>query len=747
MADRKEEFLRRPLYMFGLPADVLSTLAPVPKDRTIGVAALSYSSTPGRSNTPGLSEATDAAPDVGSDVTVSGEACALCNLAFASHADKRDHFKSDLHLFNLKQKLAGKPPVSEDEFERLVGTLDESISGSEWSESDSLSDLEEEEDGDNDENDTKSVAGSVGSTTTTTSTNTNVLASLLKKQAVLAEKKKKRRSQRNDDGDSGSDAGGTTPVSQPKTHKQRQREAATAASLHALIWFSSPLLPANSYFGVYRAMFTAEELSPPADPATGHVPAEEDEVERSARLLKAVHSRQLPPMQPPPNNAAADKAAVTYAGRHVFMCMLGGGHVAAMVVALAPRKAKAGTVPMNREATVLAHKTFHRYTTRRKQGGSQSANDASKGAAHSAGSTLRRYNEKSLVEDVRALLRDWKPLLDSADLLFVRASGTANQRTLFGPYEGQVLQRNDPRLRSFPFNTRRPTQKEVMRCFIELTRLKVREIVPGGGEDTGSGGDSGTQAVPPPAAALTAEQRLQRQQERREAAKRAEAEETALMHTTQLQALARRSKVPALLAYLKAHGLEAATYRFAPPGAAQHHHAPTLLHYAASQNAPALVSALLLRADADPTVTNGDGKTPFELAGDRPTRDAFRVARGELSSASKPIDWDAARVPSAMTRAEADERESREKAEAARKETERRRAEETRLKEEAAAEKAASANSGGGGSKRLVGVLKSAQEIREEEARGLTPEQRQRLERERRARAAEARLRQMQQGK
>ncbi len=44
------------------------------------------------------------------------------------------------------------------------------------------------------------------------------------------------------------------------------------------------------------------------------------------------------------------------------------------------------------------------------------------------------------------------------------------------------------------------------------------------------------------------------------------------------------------------------------------------------------------------------------------------------------------------------------------------------------------------------GVSKSAQERREEEARGLTPEQRLKLDRERRARAAEARFGRMQQG-
>jgi hypothetical protein len=41
-------------------------------------------------------------------------------------------------------------------------------------------------------------------------------------------------------------------------------------------------------------------------------------------------------------------------------------------------------------------KTFHRYTTRRKQGGAQSGKDNTGKMAKSAGSTLRRYNEAAL---------------------------------------------------------------------------------------------------------------------------------------------------------------------------------------------------------------------------------------------------------------------------------------------------------------------------------------------------------------
>uniref|UniRef100_A0A8H7NK09 VLRF1 domain-containing protein n=1 Tax=Bionectria ochroleuca TaxID=29856 RepID=A0A8H7NK09_BIOOC len=400
--------------------------------------------------------------------------------------------------------------------------------------------------------------------------------------------------------------------------------------------------------------------------------------------------------------------------------MIGGGHFAAMVVSLAPRATK-GSVTMNREATVLAHKTFHRYTTRRKQGGSQSANDNAKGTAHSAGSGLRRYNEQALVQDVRALLEDWKGLLDTADLLFVRATGATNRRTLFGPYDGQVLRHNDTRLRGFPFSTRRATQNELMRSFIELTRLKVREI-----------GPSRELTVEPQQTSTPTKQSAQKAAK----PKLSEEQETALLHTSQLQAFVRRSKLPALLSYLKNNQI-GSDFEFQPPD--QNYHAPRLLHLAAAQNAAPMILGILSRGGADPTLKNREGKTAFELSGDRSSRDAFRVARSELGE--DKWDWEAAKVPAAMTKAEAGSRDEREKQEADKKETDRRKAEEERLRVEGpkvAESKKAKANA------LAAGLVKTPQERREEEARGLTPEMRMKLERERRARAAEERLRKMQ---
>lgn len=590
---------------------------------------------------------------------VGSQACSLCGLTFATVLDQRGHQKSDLHHYNLKQKLRGQKPVSEADFEKLIGDLDESLSGSD------SEDTDDEEDADKKE---------------------STLTALLKKQATLAEKRNNGGEEEDEEWGRGKRKGSGKPP---------------------MMWFTSPVLPENNYFGVYRTLFTTEEL------------AKEDDI------LEAIKKRQLPPLALPKVAKDGSLPPIAYKGPHVFLCMIGGGHFAAMVVSLAPRQAKSGAGPMNREATVLAHKTFHRYTTRRKQGGSQSSNDNAKGAAHSAGSSIRRYNEQALVEDVRQLLSDWKGLLDTSDLLFIRATGMTNRRTLFGPYEGQVLRANDPRIRGFPFSTRRATQNELMRSFIELTRLKVKEILPvdpNGASEAASKQQAATSKPSKPAQPKLAEE-----------------EETALLHTQQLQALIRRSKLPALLSYLKTNSLTPA-FRFQPTDA--NHHAPTPLHLAAAQNSATLVTGLLTRGGADPTLPNADGKTAFELAGERATRDAFRVARHELGE--KAWDWEAAKVPPAMKREEAEKRDERERKDADRKEAERRKAEEERLKREGPKVSDAARRKGGGvlGS----GVEKSAEEKRQEEVRGLTPEQRMRLERERRARAAEERLRRMQGG-
>ncbi|KAK4162480.1 hypothetical protein QBC43DRAFT_76369 [Cladorrhinum sp. PSN259] len=645
MDKKQDELLRRPHYLYDLPPEILTSIS-LKADAGLPAQLDEDAPTP----TPDHISASSTP-----DNLLGSQACSLCKLSFITVQEQRDHLRTDLHHYNLKQKVNGLNPVTEAEFEKLVDGLDESISGSD------SEDTEEEEEEPNRKETT--------------------LSALLKKQASLVEKRKP-----NDD--------------EEETDNKKKKSSGTPP----LLWFSSPKLPENTYFGIYRVLFTAAEL------------------EKEEAIVEAIKQRQLAPISMPKPPKDVQSVPATYNGQHIFMCMIGGGHFAAMVVSLAPKKSKYGsTGPLNREAVVLAHKTFHRYTTRRKQGGSQSANDNAKGTAHSAGSSLRRYNEQALVEDIRNLLKDWKALIDTSDLLFIRATGTTNRRTLFGPYDGQVLRANDPRVRGFPFNTRRATQNELMRAFIELTRLKVKEIRP---EPEAPVVD--TSKAPKPKAEST----------KPVTPKLSEEEEAAIFHTTQLQAVIRRSKLPALLSYFSSNNLDV-NFRFQPADTQQNHHAPTALHLAASQGSAPLITGLLTRAKADPTITNSEGKTPFDLAGDRATRDAFRVARAELGESA--WDWEAAHVPAALKREEAEKRAEREK----KAEEDRRKAEEERLKKEGPKVVESRPRKGGvlGGA-----PLMTAEEKRKEEAKGLTPEQRMKLDRERRARAAEERIKRMQGG-
>ena len=670
MADK---LLKRPLYIFDLPEEILYTLQL--KAQTTAAVPDSDTETPTPSipPSPSLNGSEQQQQD---DGPAKATSCALCGLSFSSLLEQRSHIRSDLHGYNLKQKIRGKKPVEEAEFEKLVGQLDESISGSD------TSDTEDEEEDKKD----------------------STLSALLKRQARIT------------DGDA-EDA--------PTLKRKR------GSGKPPFLWFSTPKLPSNTSLGVYRSIFTTKEQ------------------EQEGRLIDIIKQKQLAPKPQPslqkkqkpvddeedggvPLPASMIQKGTSADGPHYFLCMIGGGHFAGMLVSLTPKLTKKAGAD-DRTATVIAHKTFHRYTTRRKQGGSQSANDNAKGNAHSAGSSIRRYNETALVEEVRALLAEWKTLIDSAELLFIRASGTTNRRTLFGPYEEQVLNSRDDRIRGFPFNTRRATQSELMRAFVELTRVKVSTV-----DEAALAKQAADEAA---IATAKAEALANSKNSTPKTAKVSKEDEEAALHTQQLQALIRRSKAPGLQSYLQTNKLDP-NFRFFP--ADQNHHAPTPLHLAAATNSPACISALLIKAGADPTLRNGDGKSAFEVAGDRATRDAFRLARAQLGE--ERWGWDSAGVPVALTQAEVEARTAQEKAEKAVEdaaEKKRRQAEMERLRKGDEDKANARQEKKFGKGHTMAKPQLTAEERRAEEARGMTDEMRMKLEREKRARAAEERMKRL----
>ncbi len=115
--DKKQDSLhRRPLYLYDLPDEVLSTIViKAGGEAQEGTLPASPREQP---------------PAPVAESALGSQACSLCGLAFASVLDQRSHLRSDFHTYNLKQKLRGSKAVTEAEFEKLVEDLDESLSGS-----------------------------------------------------------------------------------------------------------------------------------------------------------------------------------------------------------------------------------------------------------------------------------------------------------------------------------------------------------------------------------------------------------------------------------------------------------------------------------------------------------------------------------------------------------------------------------------------------------------------------------------
>ncbi|EAL72626.1 hypothetical protein DDB_G0270552 [Dictyostelium discoideum AX4] len=121
----------------------------------------------------------------------------------------------------------------------------------------------------------------------------------------------------------------------------------------------------------------------------------------------------------------------------------------------------------------IDHKTFHRYTMRKKQGGSQSKKDSEGGNKKSAGAGIRRYNEKRLKEEVAQLLSTWKDEnhFKQCSHIFVFAPKGNTRDILFPP--GSFLSPDDERIRVIPFPIIRPTFSEAQRVSTWISSVDI----------------------------------------------------------------------------------------------------------------------------------------------------------------------------------------------------------------------------------------------------------------------------------
>ncbi|KAJ8522738.1 hypothetical protein ONZ45_g717 [Pleurotus djamor] len=524
--------------------------------------------------------------------------------------------------------------------------------------------------------------------------------------------------------ESESDAVNTLVQKSRRTIRSPSPSTQPSAPVTAITWFHSP---PSTQIGVYRSIFTRPN--------------------ESTSYLSELKAMQVPLEE----------------GRTWAMFMVAGGHFAGAIVRVSmPAQDEEDEADIKRkkhkkpkpETEVLRHKTFHRYTTRRKQGGSQSVNDNAKGPAKSAGALLRRYGEQALQDDIRNLLGDWAEEVHACERIWIRAS-TSN-RKIFMDYDGSVLTKTDERMRTFPFPTRRPTQSEITRCLAELTRVKVTHLTE---EALREQDEAYLASLPKPKPVPVVKQEVVPEKPKK--AVLSKEEEIYREKWLRLLEMIIKGRLEPLKAFWEREGESLGGINASIPEWAGEKRR-TLLQVGAHAGQAEVVKWLLEEANADPTIDMGelddeeDGRhsdasdvpsarkkgskrTAYDLARSTAVREVFRRCAGEY-----PDKWDwlgAAHVPSALSKQMEDERDEKKKV--------RRKGLKERVKEREAKQNQGRSASPEvvemppkvspaqpiDGPQRLGGSSGATQGIA-----GLSPEMRAKVERERRARAAEARL-------
>ncbi|CAE8629430.1 unnamed protein product [Polarella glacialis] len=259
---------------------------------------------------------------------------------------------------------------------------------------------------------------------------------------------------------------------------------------------------------------------------------------------------------------------------HFAVCALRSGHFA-------------GAVFRGQEAIV--HKAIHRYTVRAKAGGAQSSCDGGK-TVKSVGSSLRRYGEVRLAEEIKELMtKTWAAELAAYELVLVSVSNRMKS-TLLGTEKEPFLPES-AKVRKMPFMVGKPTFEAIREAYLRVACVTFAD------------------------------------------------EKTAEVLAARFRpAPAKPAPVAEAAVKQAAPKIEAAPVK---PYCEDEDELYTALHAAAAAEDEELLTALL-DDGANPCVRDGKGRVPYHLCYTQRTRDAFRRYRG---SNEEEWDWGEARVP------------------------------------------------------------------------------------------------------
>ncbi|KAI8545274.1 hypothetical protein RHMOL_Rhmol07G0028800 [Rhododendron molle] len=261
--------------------------------------------------------------------------------------------------------------------------------------------------------------------------------------------------------------------------------------------------------------------------------------------------------------------------------------------------------------SVVAHKTFHRYVVRAKAGKKQSSKDATGRAAHSAGASLRRYNELALKKEIQELLAAWKPYFDASSCVFIYAPSDNHQLLFDG--ENPYFSCKHCIVRSVPLTVRRPTLKEARRVYKLLTQVtyEVEENASIIKEDSVLSVSIAKECFPG-------------------STKDEVVDNLGCMKITEVCSGVKNSEILSISSESENEVVSASTP----------------LHEAAKCGNEQKVLELLEQG-SDPCIVDERGRTPYMLATEKEVRNIFR--RFMASNLDK-WDWNTAKVPSALTK-------------------------------------------------------------------------------------------------
>ncbi|KAL8495454.1 hypothetical protein ACS0TY_019555 [Phlomoides rotata] len=263
---------------------------------------------------------------------------------------------------------------------------------------------------------------------------------------------------------------------------------------------------------------------------------------------------------------------------------------------------------------LVAHKTFHRYVVRAKAGKKQSVKDAGGQGIHSAGASLRRYNELALKKDIQELLTLWKPHFAVASCIFIHAP--SNNRELFYDGEKPYFTCQHRAIRKIPLTVRRPTSKEAKRIYSLLAQISPElgeEVAPRSKQESLSDANIQNNSNPE-----SSEMEL-----REDSGRKKNTEACSLV-----------TEMDDLHVFVDSRE-DTDAARMSTP-----------LHEAAKSNNAQNVLELLEQG-LDPCIKDERGQTPYLLASDKEVRNTFRRF---MASNLEKWDWNAAKVPSALTK-------------------------------------------------------------------------------------------------